>query len=176
MKRILIAVDLQNDFISGALGTAEAEAIVPRAAEKLRAFDGDALFVTLDTHGADYLQTLEGQKLPVVHCVEGTHGHALCDEVREALKGKAYTEIRKNGFGSFDIAPLLCRMFPDEEIGLELIGLCTDICVVTNALILRAAFPNAEIAVDARCCAGVTPETHRAALDTMRCCQIDVTE
>ena len=175
MKRILIVVDMQKDFVDGALGSPEAAAIVPNVANKIRTFDGDAIIVTFDTHYANYLETLEGKKLPVVHCVEGTPGHALDGEIQKALEGKEYIEVLKNTFGSFDVPRILKEKFPGESLDVEIVGLCTDICVVSNALILRAAYPNATIAVDARCCAGVSPATHHAALATMGCCQIDVT-
>ena len=175
MKRILIVVDMQKDFVDGALGSREAAAIVPNVANKIRTFDGDAIIVTFDTHYANYLETLEGKKLPVVHCVEGTPGHALDGEIQKALEGKEYIEVLKNTFGSFDVPRILKEKFPGESLDVEIVGLCTDICVVSNALILRAAYPNATIAVDARCCAGVSPATHQAALATVGCCQIDVT-
>ena len=175
MKKVLVVVDMQKDFVDGALGSREAAAIVPNVARKIRAFDGDGIIVTFDTHYPDYLETLEGKKLPVVHCVEGTAGHALDGEVQKALEGKQYTKVLKKTFGSFDVPRILGEAYPGEALEIEVVGLCTDICVVSNALILRAAYPNAKITVDARCCAGVSPETHRAALATMGCCQIDVT-
>ncbi len=174
MKKILVIVDMQNDFVDGALGTKEAVAIVPNVADKIRSFGGDEIFVTYDTHFDNYLDTLEGKKLPVPHCIEGTKGHELAPAIIDALSGKYYTEVRKAGFGSFSITKGLKDKYPGEEIEAEFVGLCTDICVVSNVLIMRAAYPNAVITVDASCCAGVTPETHRAALETMKCCQIDI--
>lgn len=143
MKKALIVVDMQKDFVDGSLGTPAAQSIVPAVVEKIRAFRGDALLVTLDTHGADYLQTLEGKKLPVPHCIKGTPGHALHSEIQAALSGKPHTLVEKNTFGSFDVARLLAERFPGETPEIELVGLCTDICVLSNALLLRAAFPNA---------------------------------
>ena len=175
MKRILIVVDMQKDFVDGALGSREAAAIVPNVAEKIRTFNGDGILVTYDTHYANYLETLEGKKLSVVHCIEGTAGHTLDGEVQKALEGKEYTKVLKNTFGSFEVPRILGETYPGEALEIEIVGLCTDICVVSNALILRAAYPNAKITVDARCCAGVSPATHQAALATMGCCQIDVT-
>ena len=175
MKKVLVVVDMQKDFVDGALGSKEAAAIVPNVANKIRTFDGDAIIVTFDTHYANYLETLEGKKLPVVHCIEGTAGHTLDGEVQKALEGKEYTKVLKNTFGSFDVPRILRETYPGEALEIEVVGLCTDICVVSNALILRAAYPNAKITVDARCCAGVSPATHQAALATMGCCQIDVT-
>ena len=176
MKRILVVVDMQNDFVDGALGTKEAVAIVPNVAKKIREFDGDEIFVTYDTHYDNYLSTLEGQKLPIPHCIDGSYGHELNEEVKAALAGKQYKDVIKAGFGSFSITRGLKDRYPGEEMEIELVGLCTDICVVSNALIMRAGYPNAKITVDASCCAGVTPETHLAALTTMKCCQIDVIE
>lgn len=173
MKKFLIAVDLQNDFVDGALGTAEAEAIIKPAVQKIKAFDGE-IFVTYDTHYDDYLSTSEGKKLPVEHCIKDTAGWQLNTEIKAALEGKKYTEVIKNTFGSKDLPAMILDAANGEDFKLELIGLCTDICVVSNALYLKANFPAFDISVDSACCAGVTPETHNAALDTMRCCQIDV--
>ena len=175
MKKVLVVVDMQKDFVDGALGSKEAAAIVPNVARKIRTFDGDGILVTYATHYDNYLETLEGKKLPVVHCIAGTPGHALDGEVQMALEGKQYTKVLKNTFGSFDLPRILGETYPGEALDIEIVGLCTDICVVSNALILRAAYPNAKITVDARCCAGVSPATHQAALATMGCCQIDVT-
>jgi len=175
---VLIAVDLQRDFIDGALGTPEAEAIVPAAAEKIRRARelGDVVIATLDTHGEDYLMTREGRWLPVEHCVEGEPGWELHPLIAEAL-GDA-PRLKKRSFGSLELPALVRELTgcegDGEELAIELIGLCTDICVVSNALIVKAALPEAEVRVDALCCAGVTPENHRAALETMRSCQIDV--
>jgi len=176
MRKVLIVVDMQNDFVSGSLGTKEAMAIVPNVVKKINEFDGDEIFVTYDTHHENYLDTLEGEKLPVIHCIEGSHGHELNAEVKSALAGRHYFDINKAGFGSFSITRGLKDRYPGEEMDFELVGLCTDVCVVSNALIIRAGYPNARIKVDASCCAGVTPEKHQAALETMRCCQIDIIE
>ena len=173
MKKFLVVVDMQKDFVDGALGSAEALAIVPAAAKKTAAFDGD-IFVTYDTHFDDYMNTAEGKKLPVPHCIKGTDGWALNAEIAAALNGKRYTAVEKNTFGSVKLPMLIKDAAGGEDISIELIGLCTDICVVSNALLLKANFPEADIAVDAACCAGVTPEKHEAALETMRSCQIDI--
>lgn len=173
MKHFLIVVDMQNDFIDGALGTAEAVAVVPAAAEKIRAFSGE-IFATLDTHGPDYLNTAEGRKLPVEHCVRGTPGWALNGEIRAALEAHGYTPVEKPTFGSLLLPQLLEDAASGEDFDVTLIGLCTDICVVSNALLLKARFHEKEIYVDASCCAGVTPEKHAAALETMRSCQINI--
>ena len=173
MKRILIVVDMQNDFIDGALGTKEAVGIVDRVSEKISGFDG-RIFATLDTHHEDYLETAEGKKLPVPHCISGTHGWLLHDKIVQALSDKDYKTIEKPTFGSTDLVEELRRIRETEEIETELVGLCTDICVVSNALLLKAHFPDMEISVDASCCAGVTLKTHCAALETMKMCQITV--
>lgn len=174
MKHFLIVVDMQKDFVDGALGTKEAQAIVPAAAAKIRGFEGD-VFVTFDTHFDNYMETAEGQKLPVPHCIRETDGWQLNAEIAAALAGRPYTPVEKVTFGSVDLPNLIAIAADDEPFTVELIGLCTDICVVSNALLLKARFPEMPIAVDAACCAGVTPATHDAALATMRCCQIDVT-
>lgn len=173
MKQFLVVVDIQKDFVDGALGTAEAVAMVERAADKIRNFDGE-IFVTLDTHFANYLETAEGKKLPVPHCIKGTEGWKLNETVAAALEGKCVTRVEKMTFGSVDLPKLIEEAAGEEDFTIELIGLCTDICVVSNALMLKANFYEKEITVDASCCAGVTPATHRAALDTMKMCQIAV--
>ena len=164
---------MQKDFVDGALGTKEAVAIVPAAAEKISAFDGE-IFVTLDTHFDNYMSTNEGRHLPVPHCIKGTEGWQLDKAVAKALEGKNYTAVEKNTFGSVDLPGLIKKAAGNDDFTVELIGLCTDICVVSNALLIKANFPEAEIAVDAKCCAGVTPQAHEAALATMASCQITV--
>ena len=173
MKKILVVVDIQNDFVDGALGTAEAVAIVDNAAQKIKSFDGD-IFVTYDTHFEDYMETMEGKKLPVVHCIKGTKGWELNPKIAEALEGKDYKTVEKLTFGSVKLPDMIKECIGENKAEITLIGLCTDICVVSNALILKANLLDTEIFVDSSCCAGVTPETHNAALDTMRCCQINV--
>lgn len=172
MKHFLVVVDMQKDFVDGALGTKEAVAIVPAVVEKINGFDG-AIFATLDTHFDNYLNTAEGRKLPVPHCIKGTAGWQLDSEVAAALDKKGYTPVEKNTFGSVELPGLIEKAANGEEFDLELVGLCTDICVVSNALLLKAHFPEAPVRVDAACCAGVTPQAHEAALATMRSCQID---
>lgn len=173
MKHFLIVVDMQKDFVDGALGTPEAQAIVPAVEEKIRSFSGE-IFATLDTHGEDYLSTKEGQALPVPHCIKGTPGWELNPQVAAALEGKGYTPVEKPTFGSLVLPELLRKSAGEESFDLELIGLCTDICVVSNALLLKANFPQQDILVDSTCCAGVTPQSHDAALTTMKMCQIQV--
>lgn len=173
MKHFLIVVDMQKDFVDGALGTPEAQAIVEKVADKILGFEGQ-IFATLDTHRENYLTTAEGKKLPVKHCIKGTPGWVLNDSIAAALEQKGYTPVEKLTFGSVLLLRLLYQAAAGENFTVELVGLCTDICVVSNALMLKANFPEMEISVDSACCAGVTPETHEAALTTMRCCQINV--
>lgn len=170
--KVLVVVDMQNDFIDGALGTPEAVAIVPKVAGKIRTWDG-LVYATQDTHQADYLTTQEGRNLPVEHCIEGTPGWELAPAIREAMAD--FTCLTKPTFGSRSLAETLAivnQNQPIEEI--ELVGLCTDICVISNALLLKAFLPETPIAVDASCCAGVTPESHANALRAMQMCQIRI--
>lgn len=165
MKKTLIVVDMQNDFIHMALGTPEAVAIVPRVKEKIESYvdRGDEVIFTRDTHGKNYLDTPEGRKLPVRHCIRGSEGWQIAD----GLYVEGCRIIDKPNFG--------WPHWDREELkDVELIGLCTDICVVSNALIIKAMHPDARVTVDSRCCAGVTPESHLAALKTMEMCQINV--
>jgi nicotinamidase-related amidase len=166
MKKTLIVVDMQNDFIDMALGTAGAVAIVPAVKAKIESYarQGHEIIYTRDTHGEDYLATPEGRKLPVPHCIRGTEGWQIAPGLY--VPGSRIIDKPNFGWPHWNQLEL-------EEV--ELIGLCTDICVVSNALIIKAAFPDAVVKVDSACCAGVTPESHRAALTTMSMCQIDVT-
>lgn len=173
MKKFLIVVDMQKDFVNGALGSAEAVKIVPNVVNKIKNFQGD-IFVTYDTHFENYMETAEGKNLPVPHCIKGTDGWKLDKDVAAALESKEYTEVEKLTFGSVDLPDLVRKAAGDDEISIELIGLCTDICVVSNAIILKANFLEADISVDSACCAGVTVDTHNAALATMKMCQINV--
>ena len=172
MRKILIVIDMQNDFIDAALGTKEAEAIVDAVKEKIRAYPAENVIATMDTHGEDYMQTQEGKYLPVPHCIKGSDGWQIRPDIAELLDGVKIYE--KPTFGSTEMAAELKAIAEKEEIELELIGLCTDICVVSNALLLKAFMPEVKISVDALCCAGVTPEKHLAALETMRSCQIQI--
>lgn len=173
MRHILVVVDIQKDFVDGALGTAEAVAMVDYAAKKIKAFDGD-IFVTFDTHFDDYMETAEGKNLPIPHCIKGTDGWALDGNIAKALADKEFTKVEKRTFGSVELPELIKNLVQDEDFDITLIGLCTDICVVSNALILKANFPEKNIYVDASCCAGVSVETHNAALETMKMCQINI--
>ena len=174
MKQFLIVVDIQKDFVDGALGTKEAAAMIPAAAARIRECReaGYTLIATLDTHGPDYADTAEGKKLPVPHCIRGTEGWKLHPDVSGELEG--CLTVEKPTFGSIRLPEMIRELAGGEAFSIELIGLCTDICVVSNALLLKANFPEAPISVRADCCAGVTPEKHLAALETMRSCQIDV--
>ncbi len=172
MKKLLIVVDMQKDFVDGALGTKEAVAIVDNVVKKIANIDGDVI-ATYDTHYDDYMDTREGKYLPVPHCIKDTDGWKLDAKVQAALNAKGYKGIEKPTFGSMGLLELV-KMYDVDNLEIELVGLCTDICVVSNALLLKAAFPEMNISVDASCCAGVTPEKHDAALETMRSCQIDV--
>ena len=169
MKKCLIIIDCQNDFISGPLGSNEARTIVPALKNKIDTYlqseDWEVIF-TRDTHRANYLQTNEGKHLPVTHCIYGTPGWCIIDELQ-------HPECRHINKPSFGYTNWEAWIDPDIEV-IELVGVCTDICVVSNCLILKALYPEATIAIDAKCCAGVTPESHKAALQTMKMCQIEV--
>lgn len=169
MKKLLIVVDMQNDFVDGSLGTKEAEGIVAHVKAKVEQYQeqGDTVIFTRDTHTEAYLDTQEGKKLPVVHCVKGTKGWEIID----CLQSYVQTVFDKPTFGSVQLAHVVARGGYEQ---IELVGLCTDICVVSNALLLKAALPEIQICVDSACCAGVTPASHEAALTTMKMCQIEV--
>lgn len=175
--KVLIVVDMQNDFIDGALGTKEAVEILPKVVEKIKNFDGQILY-TRDTHEENYMDTQEGKYLPVPHCVRGTSGWQLNPQI-EALRSGG--SVDKPTFGSVELGKLLKEqeenLKADGKSGIEsitLIGLCTDICVISNALLIKAFLPEIPIFVDAACCAGVTPESHKNALEAMKVCQIQV--
>lgn len=170
MSRLLVVVDMQKDFIDGALGTSEAVAIVPSVRRKIEGFDGEVVF-TLDTHNADYMTTREGKNLPVEHCIKGTSGWELDENLKDLAEGRRIFE--KPTFGSCELAEFVKNGGYTE---IELIGLCTDICVISNAMLIKASLPEADILVDAACCAGVTPESHENALSAMKMCQIEVAE
>lgn len=177
--KVLVVVDMQNDFITGSLGTKEAQAIVPNVKKKIEEAvkNGDMIIFTRDTHFKNYLETKEGQKLPVEHCICDTNGW----QIHKGLVPRNYNFMaiwNKYTFGHFDLPRSLDKilgLYVNEITEIELVGLCTDICVVSNALLLKSYFyDDCEISVDATCCAGVTPETHEAALKTMEMCQINV--
>lgn len=182
--KILVVVDMQNDFINGALGTPEAQAIVGNVAKKISEFDGDLICVTKDTHYSDdYLNTQEGRLLPVEHCIEGTHGWRLDDTIASAIShaaidaGKSVSVFQKGTFGSVELGDYLVELSARRKQRIEeivFVGLCTDICVISNALLVKAFLPETKITVDATCCAGVTPASHNNALAAMKACQINV--
>ena len=168
--KVLCVIDMQNDFIDGALGTKEAEAIVKNVKAKIQLYrkNGDTVIFTRDTHSEDYMNTQEGKNLPVPHCIKGSNGW----EISEKLDTASDKIIDKSTFGSFELAEYISTLADVEEI--ELIGLCTDICVISNAMILKARFTETPVKVDSSCCAGVTPESHVTALQAMTMCQIAI--
>ncbi len=170
MEKILIVVDMQNDFVTGALGSKDAEMIVPNVVKKVQEWDGQLIF-TKDTHAEEYLETHEGKNLPVEHCIKNTWGWEIIDELKSLEVMKDAKVFEKGTFGSIELMEFLKGC--DAEC-IELIGLCTDICVVSNALMIRAFLPEIDITVDQTCCAGVTKEKHAAALETMRSCHISI--
>ena len=177
MDKVLVIVDMQNDFIDGSLGSKEAQAIVPNVVNKIKAWDGDIIF-TRDTHTEDYMSTQEGKNLPVEHCIKDTDGWEIADIIKQVVKEKyaggqqCAMIFDKPSFGSLDLAYFVSGKYKE----IELVGLCTDICVVSNALLLKTFDRGGDtiISVDASCCAGVTPDKHKAALETMKSCQINV--
>lgn len=178
--RFLVVVDMQNDFIDGTLGTPEAQSIVESVAKKIREFDGGILY-TQDTHDSDYLSTQEGTFLPVEHCITGSQGWELSPVVWQAISDRNEHEtnvepFNKNTFGSIDLAEWMRDedMITHDIEEIVIVGLCTDICVISNALLIKAFLPEVKITVDAACCAGVTPESHNNALAAMKMCQINI--
>lgn len=169
--KLLVVVDMQNDFITGSLGTQEATEIVEAVKKKIEGYreNGGQVVFTRDTHETDYMETQEGKRLPVMHCIRGTEGW----EITSVLPVEADKVINKPTFGSMELAEYVKGL--DGLEGVELVGLCTDICVISNALLLKAAMPEVRISVDASCCAGVTPGSHKNALEAMKMCQIEVT-
>lgn len=172
MKKALVVVDMQVDFITGALGNEQCRAIVPNVAAKVKSAQesGTDLIFTMDTHGEDYLDTQEGKNLPVPHCIRGTEGWQIIPELKDAAD-QSGKKVEKDTFGSMDLGRYLSEAGYEEA---ELVGVCTDICVISNAMTMKAFVPEMVIAVDAACCAGVTPESHRTALKAMKSCQIHV--
>lgn len=182
MKKILVVIDCQNDFITGSLRNEEAIKAVPGIVKKINSFDGDLIVVTLDTHDENYLDSREGVKLPVIHCVINSDGWKLEKSILEAIdnckenKNIQVIYVDKPTFGTENVSLFIHHTLPtDEELDIEFVGFCTDICVVSNVLITKAAFyDKANVRVDASCCAGVSVERHNAALLTMKSCQVDV--
>lgn len=174
MKKVLVVIDMQNDFIDGVLGTKEAQGIIGNVVKKVEEYQGEKVYATRDTHGENYMDTSEGKHLPVPHCIKGTEGWEIRTEVSEALQRVGAEIIDKPFFGSMVLVDRMTELRSQKELEIELVGLCTDICVVSNALLLKARLPETTIRVDASCCAGVTPESHEAALVTMKMCHIDI--
>lgn len=171
MRDVLVVVDMQNDFIDGALGTPEAVAIVPNVKKKIREFEGTVLF-TRDIHDENYLETQEGRNLPVMHCIRGTKGAEIPKEL-DALRTS--DTLDKGAFGVHELGELLVRMNEDDPINsITFVGLCTDICVISNAILTKAYLPEVPVIVDAHCCAGVSVQTHENALKAMEVCQIKI--
>ena len=172
MRKILLVIDMQNDFIDGALGTPEAVSVVDRVVEEIGRYPAENVFATRDTHAENYLDTQEGRNLPVPHCVKGTPGWELNPKIAAALGNAAVVD--KPTFGSKKLAERMALLAQEDELDITIVGLCTDICVVSNALLIKAFLPETTVRVISDCCAGVTPESHRAALQTMRMCQVQV--
>lgn len=168
MSKLLVVVDMQKDFIDGALGTQEAQKIVPEVIDEIKNFDGDVVF-TFDTHSSIYLETREGKNLPVEHCIKGTDGWKLHKDIEPLSLGKKC--FYKPTFGSVELAEFVQG---GDYTDITLIGLCTDICVISNAMLIKAFLPEVNVSVKASCCAGVTPESHENALSAMKMCQIDI--
>lgn len=169
-RKILIVIDMQKDFINGALGTKEAQSIVPAVIQKIKEYPACDVFATQDTHPQNYLETQEGKFLPVPHCIKGQEGWNLHPEIGPLIPQDHIFE--KPTFGSVDLAFAIKKMAEKEALEIELVGLCTDICVVSNALLLKALLPETKVSVDPTCCAGVSPQKHQAALETLQSCQI----
>lgn len=174
MRKLLVVVDMQKDFVDGALGTKEAQAIVPAVVAKMKAHEG-FMICTRDTHGDNYLDTQEGKNLPVVHCIKESAGWELIEPVQDIVEERRIMVINKPGFGSMDAAGYMAALYDGGQIEeVELIGLCTDICVIINALVMKAMRPELKVTVDSACCAGVTKESHENALAAMKMCQVQV--
>lgn len=176
MSKLLVVIDMQNDFITGSLGTKEAEGIVEQVVEKIESYknEGHKIIYTRDTHGADYLNTSEGKQLPVEHCIKETWGWHLEETIQKTVISQSQI-YDKGTFGCVELGEKIKALSEEEPcLEVELVGLCTDICVVSNALLIKAYAPEIPITVDSACCAGVTPESHKTALDTMKMCQIQV--
>ena len=184
--RVICLIDLQNSFIDGELGTPEAKAIVPKIVEKINNYDNKnnvLVLFTKDTHGSNYLDTLEGTILPIPHCIENTPGWSINKDIKNAVKANRFlsyssdkiikSRVYKDTFGSNELRKFF-EKFRDDIEEVEFVGLCTDVCVISNVLVTRMVLPDVEITVDASCCAGVTPEKHQAALEVMKSCQINV--
>ena len=171
MRKILLVIDMQNDFIDGALGTKEAIAIVPKVIDEIKKYDSSDIFLTADTHFENYLETQEGKNLPVPHCIKNTNGWEINSDVLKVAGSCGIFE--KSGFGCPKLVEELCKI--KEPFQIEIIGLCTDICVISNAFLIKSLLPEVKISIKADCCAGVTPESYKNALLAMSVCQIEIT-
>ena len=172
--KVLIVVDMQHDFIDGSLGTEEAKKILPNVEKKIAQYRscGEGIIFTRDTHEENYLETQEGKNLPVKHCIKGSKGHAIHSSLTVS---ESDIVVDKITFGSLDLIDVITNLQKNNQIEeIELIGLCTDICVISNAMLIKAFLPEVKITVDASCCAGVTPESHNNALQSMKACQINI--
>lgn len=167
--KVLVVVDLQNDFITGVLGSKAVQSIIPKVKEKIENFDGEVIF-TMDTHYDNYLDTQEGKNIPFKHCIKGTEGWEICSD----LKPYAKMCVTKNTFGAAALPDIIQNNIDEVIEEIEVCGLCTDICVVSNVMMLKSVFPEARIIVDASCCAGTTEKNHKAALYTMSLVQVDI--
>lgn len=176
MARLLIVVDMQKDFIDGALGTKEAVEIVPRVVDIIREYEqnGDRIIFTKDTHFDNYMDTQEGKNLPVEHCIKGTEGHELCDEIKNAVDVSSYKVYEKLTFGSSELAADLAKGVYNDAESITLVGLCTDICVISNAMLCKTFLTETPVYIKSDCCAGVTVESHNNALKSMEMCQIKI--
>ncbi len=173
MKKILVVIDMQNDFIAGEFSTAESLKAAENGADKIRRFNGE-IFLTLDTHYDNYACTAQGRHIPIPHCINKTKGHELYPEIADALRGKNYHTVQKSAFGSFELIDLIAEKIDTPHFYIEVIGLCTDICVISNVLMLKSFFNEADISVDASCCAGSSSDLHRAAITVLKSCCIDI--
>ena len=174
MKRLLIVVDMQNDFVDGALGTKEAIAIVPKIVSKIQNFNGEVIY-TRDTHDNNYQSTQEGKKLPVVHCVKDSKGWQLVDQINVLAQQANSRIFDKPAFGCPEMAQYVTKLYDDNKVDeVEFVGVCTDICVISNSIILKSNAPELRVIVDSSCCAGVTPESHDNALRAMAVCQMEI--
>nr|DAQ97498.1 MAG TPA: cysteine hydrolase [Caudoviricetes sp.] len=178
MKKILVVIDMQNDFITGSLGTKEAQEIVPKVIDKIKEYDkyeNSLIYATQDTHYIGYLKTLEGLKLPIEHCIKDTEGWEIQKDILKELKERKACISEKITFGDINLAENFSGLnCVNHDVEIELIGLCTDICVISNALTIKAYVPEVKIIVDASCCAGVTPQSHKNALEAMKMCQVEI--
>lgn len=176
MKRLLVVVDMQNDFITGSLGTKEAVNIVENVLKKINEYDknGDEIIFTMDTHFDNYMNTREGKFLPVSHCIKDTDGWKISTNITDVCDISNYKVYEKVTFGSSELAKDIMSGLYNDIDEIELVGLCTDICVISNALLIKSFLPEVPISVDSSCCAGVTSESHNNALEAMKMCQINI--